>query len=97
MAITIPVSALMSLRGPRFLKTSDMTRFLFVAVPEVLQSGRGREAGADAEGAAGQHSAGLQKGREVMKFKAETIVNFVELSHYHCTTFLCINRTKFSL
>ena len=83
MAITIPVSALMSLRGPRFLKTSDMTRFLFVAVPEVLQSGRGREAGADAEGAAGQHSAGLQKGREVMKFKAETIVNFVELSHYH--------------
>ena len=65
-------------------KTSDgHDTALFVAVPEVLQSGRGREAGADAEGAAGQHSAGLQKGREVMKFKAETIVNFVELSHYH--------------
>ena len=70
---------------------------LLIAVPEMLQDGRGREAGADAEGAAGQHSAGLQKGREVMKFKAETIVNFVELSHYHYTTFLCINRTKFSL
>ena len=46
-------------------KTSDgQDTALFVAVPEVLQSGRGREAGADAEGAAGQHFAGLQEGRK---------------------------------
>ena len=37
---------------------------LFIAVPEMLQDGRGRKAGADAEGAAGQHFAGLQEGRK---------------------------------
>ena len=36
---------------------------LFIAVPEMLQDGRGWEAGADAEGAAGQHFEGLQERR----------------------------------
>ena len=41
-----------------------MNLVLFIAVPEVLQDGRGRKAAADAESAAGQHFAGLQKGRK---------------------------------
>ena len=59
---------------------------LFIAVPEMLQDGRGWEAGADEEGAAGQHFEGLQERRNGRTPAAEVVkgCKFTNKIHLEC-------------